>query len=182
MAIQSWNVDATHSEIHFAVRHLVIAKVRGRFNRWTADLRLDEADLTRSSVTVEIDADSIDTKNDQRDAHLRSVDFLDAEHFAKLLFRSKRVEPAGDNRYRVIGDLTIHGVTKEVVLETEFAGIGNDPWGGRRAGFSAHVAIDRRDFGLTWNLLIEAGGVAVGEKVEIDLDIEAIAPAASKAA
>jgi polyisoprenoid-binding protein YceI len=178
MATQSWQVDAAHSEVHFNVKHMVIAKVRGRFARWNAKLQLDTANLPASSVEVEIEAASIDTGVGDRDAHLRSPDFLDVQKYPELTFRSKRIEKAGDG-YRVVGDLSLHGVTREVVLDAEFSGTGKDPWGNVRAGFSAKAALDRRDFGLTWNKAVEAGGVLVGEKVEITLELEAVKKAAA---
>ena len=181
---RTWKIDNAHSEVHFAVRHMVVAKVRGRFNTWSGELDLDEKDLTRSSVAVDIDAASIDTSNGQRDGHLRSPDFFDAEKFPTLKFRSKRVEKAGagKDRYRVVGDLTIRDVTREAVLDAELLGIGKDPWGKDRAAFSASASIDRREFGLTWNQVLEAGGVLVGDRVDIELEVQAVRAAAAKAA
>jgi polyisoprenoid-binding protein YceI len=168
-----WDIDVAHSAIHFHVRHMLISKVHGRFAKWAGAIHLDPQDLTRSSVEVTIDAASIDTQVADRDAHLRSADFLDVAKYPQLTFRSKRIEAAGDG-YRVTGDLELHGVTREVVLEAEFAGTGKDPWGNERAGFSAKAALDRRDFGLVWNAALETGGVLVGEKVEIAIELEAV--------
>lgn len=176
-----WNIDVGHSAIHFWVRHMVISKVHGRFARWSGSIQLDEQDPARSSVEVRIDAASIDTQVADRDAHLRSADFLDAAAHPEITFTSRRIEKAGTG-YRVTGDLRIRGVTREVTLEAEFAGTGKDPWGNQRAGFSATTAIDRRDFGLTWNAAVEAGGVLVGEKVEIAIELEAVKEVASGAA
>jgi polyisoprenoid-binding protein YceI len=173
-----WDLDVSHSAIQFHVRHMVISKVHGRFARWSGHLDLDERDLTRSAVDVRIDAASIDTQVADRDAHLRSADFLDVASHPEMTFRSTRIEKAGDG-YRVVGDLSIRGVTREVVLEAEFAGTGKDPWGNQRAGFSAKASIDRRDFGLVWNAALEAGGVLVGEKVEIAIELEAVKQAAA---
>jgi polyisoprenoid-binding protein YceI len=181
MATTPWNIDVTHSAVQFHVRHMIISKVHGRFAKWSGALQLDTADLTRSSVAVTIDAASIDTQVADRDAHLRSPDFLDVAAHPAITFTSKRVEKAGAG-YRVVGDLGIRGTVREVVLEAEFAGTGKDPWGNQRAGFSARTTIDRRDFGLTWNAALEAGGVLVGEKVEISIELEAVAQAAEKAA
>lgn len=181
MSTNVWNIDTAHSGIHFKVRHMVFAKVRGRFAAWSGAIQLDDADLTRSSVAVEIDAASIDTGVADRDKHLRSADFLDVEQFPKLSFQSKRVEKVDDERYRVHGELTIHGVTREVVLDTEYAGTAKDPWGNERAAFAATVSIDRTDFGLEWNQVLEAGGVLVGERIEISLEIQAIKAAAQAA-
>lgn len=175
MSNQSWAVDNTHSSIHFSVRHMVVSKVRGSFQRWTAELALDDADLTRSRLTATIEAASVDTALEQRDTHLKSADFFDVERYPHLTFVSRRIERAGgDDGYRVLGDLTIKDVTREVVLEVTYAGNAKDPWGGERAGFSAHTSIDRKDFGLTWNLLLEAGGLVVGDKIEIGIEIEAV--------
>ncbi len=178
MAARHWEIDTTHSAIHFWVRHMVISKVHGRFARWTGGIELDEQDLSRSSVSVRIDASSIDTQSTDRDNHLRSPDFLDVAKHPEVTFTSKRIEKAGE-AWRVAGDLSLHGTVREVVLEAEFAGIAKDPWGNERAGFSAKAALDRRDFGLTWNAALEAGGVLVGEKVEIGIELEAVKKSAS---
>jgi polyisoprenoid-binding protein YceI len=161
---------------------MVVAKVHGRFDKWSGVLQLDEEDLTRSSVEVHIDAASISTQEPNRDAHLRSPDFLDVEHHAELGFRSKRVERVSGDRLRVIGDLTIRGVTQEVALDTELLGTAKDPWGNQKIAFSASASIKRTDFGLKWNQLLEAGGVLVAEKVDITLDLQAVLKAAQKAA
>jgi polyisoprenoid-binding protein YceI len=173
-----WDIDVGHSAIHFWVRHMVISKVHGRFARWSGAIQLDPQDLTRSSVEVSIDTASIDTQVADRDAHLRSPDFLDVARYPAMTFRSKRIEKAGAG-YRVVGDLDLHGVTREVVLEAEFAGTGKDPWGNERAGFSARASLDRREFGLQWNAALETGGVLVGEKVEITIELEAVKKAAA---
>jgi polyisoprenoid-binding protein YceI len=174
----AWDIDVGHSAIHFWVRHMVISKVHGRFARWSGAIQLDPHDLTRSSVEVAIDTASIDTQVADRDAHLRSAEFLDAARYPQLTFRSKRIEKAGPG-YRVVGDLTLRGVVREVALDVEFAGTGKDPWGNERAGFSAKTSLDRRDFGLVWNAALETGGVLVGEKVEIALELEAVKKAAA---
>ncbi|HET7753670.1 MAG TPA: YceI family protein [Anaeromyxobacteraceae bacterium] len=173
-----WDIDVGHSSIHFWVRHMVISKVHGRFAKWSGTIHLDEKDLTRSSVDVTIDTASIDTQVADRDAHLRSADFLDVAKYPAMTFRSKRIEKAGD-RYRVIGDLDLHGIVREVTLDADFAGTGKDPWGNQRAGFSAKASLDRREFGLVWNSALETGGVLVGEKVEIALEVEAVKQAAA---
>ena len=178
-----WDIDVSHSAIHFHVRHMVISKVHGRFAKFTGALQLDPQDLTRSSVEVTIDAASLDTQVADRDAHLKSADFLDVAKYPQLSFRSRKVEKAGAG-YRVTGDLELHGVKGEVVLDAEFAGTGKDPWGNERAGFAAKASLDRRDYGLVWNAALEAGGVLVGEKVEISIELEAVkkVAAASSAA
>ena len=177
----AWNIDPTHSAIHFSVRHMMFSKVRGRFTRWNGKLDLDPANPSRSSVAVEIDAASIDTSEAQRDGHLRSPDFLDAERFPSIAFRSKAIEDKGPGRLRIRGDLTIHGVTREVSLDAQYGGRVRDPWGNDRVGYSASASIDRTDFGLGWNQALEAGGILVGTKVEIELEIEAVAAAAKTA-
>jgi polyisoprenoid-binding protein YceI len=173
-AVTTWKIDPTHSTVGFAVRHMVVSKVRGRFTRFDATIRIDEAAPERSEVVVTIAADSIDTGMADRDVHLRSADFLDVEAFPTVTFESRRVRRTSDGRFEVVGDLTLRGVTKEVMLQVEDHGRTGDPWGGRRAGFSAKAAIDRRDFGLQWNQLLETGGVLVGEKVEIEIEVEAV--------
>jgi polyisoprenoid-binding protein YceI len=182
MTTNKWNIDAAHSGINFSIRHLVVAKVRGRFGKYSGSLELDAQDLTRSVVEATIDASSIDTGTAQRDDHLRSADFFDVEKYPELRFRSKRIEKVGDDRYRVSGDLTIRDVTREVALDVEYGGQAKDPWGNERVGFVAKTAIERKDFGLTWNQALEAGGVLVGERVDIELEVQAVKAAAEKAA
>jgi len=182
MELKEWNIDTAHSGIRFSVRHMVFAKVRGRFADWRGTLRFDSGDLTRAQVEVEIDAASIDTGVAERDGHLRSPDFLDAEQFPSLRFESTKVEASGGDRYRVHGNLTIRGTTREVVLDAEYAGEAKDPWGNQRAAFVATTSIDRRDFGLTWNQVLEAGGVLVGEGIDIEMDVQVVQVADSKAA
>lgn len=180
--MQTWNIDTAHSGVHFTARHMVITKVRGSFRSWTGTLKLDEEDLTRSSVEVTIDAASIDTRNEMRDGHLRSADFFDVEQFPTLTFRSTRIERDAADAYRMYGLLTIHGVTREVMLEVELQGETRDGDGNRRLGFSAQTKIDRREFGLTWNQVLEAGGVVVGDQIAISIDVQAIAASASSEA
>jgi polyisoprenoid-binding protein YceI len=182
MALSTWKIDPSHSSIGFSVRHMVVSKTRGRFTRWSGQIRFDPDDAKASSVEVSIDPASIDTADAQRDGHLRSADFFDVEKHPTASFRSTRVEDLGGDRYRIIGDLTIRGVTRPVVLEATYEGSGKDPWGGERAGFVASASIDRKDFGLTWNTTLETGGLLVGDKVELTLEIEAVRQAAQKAA
>ncbi len=178
----SWNIDIAHSGVHFTVKHMVIAKVRGRFAKFGGTVQLDERDLTRSTLDIHIDAASIDTGIADRDAHLRSADFFDVEKFPALTYKSKRVEKVGEGRYRVIGDLTIRGTTREVPLEVEAGGVGKDPWGNERAGFAARAHVDRKEFGLKWNQALETGGVLVGERVDIEIELEAVKTAGQRAA
>lgn len=179
MTTRTWLIDPTHSAVTFTVRHMVVAKVRGTFRAWRGDVRLDPADLTRSDIRVAIDVSSIDTGVGDRDTHLRSADFFDVERFPEMTFQSKRIEAAAKDRYRVLGDLTIRDVTREVTLDVELGGEAKDPWGNRRLGFSARASIDRRDFGLVWNQVLETGGVLVGDRVDIDVDLEAVEKAES---
>jgi polyisoprenoid-binding protein YceI len=178
MASQTWQIDTTHSSIGFTVRHMVVAKVHGTFGKFSGSLTLNTEALTTASTEVEIDTASIDTGVEGRDNHLRSADFLDVERFPQLRFRSQRVEQVGKDRYRLVGQLTIRDVTREVVLETEFLGQMKDPFGNQRLAFSAQTRIDRKDFGLTWNKALETGGVLVGESVDILLDVQAVQAAA----
>jgi len=179
--VADWTIDTAHSAINFSVRHMMFGKTRGQFNRWQGRLQLVPEKLTSSSVEVTIDASSIVTSDEQRDTHLRSADFLDAEKFPTLTFRSTRVDDLGGGNLRILGDLTVHGTTREVVLEAEYGGNTKDPWGNNRAGFGARTSIDRTDFGLKWNMALEAGGIVVGNKVDIEIEVEAV-QAAAKAA
>lgn len=169
-----WALDPAHSSVEFAVRHLMIATVKGRFADVQGTVVLDSDDPTRSKVDVTIGAASIDTRMPQRDDHLRSADFFDVEHFPTLTFKSRTVTVNGED-LKVVGDLTIRGVSREVVLDVTSQGRQADPWGGLRAGFEARARIKRSDFGLTWNQALEAGGVAVGDEVKITIDAELIA-------
>jgi polyisoprenoid-binding protein YceI len=182
MTATTWNFDLSHSSVNFFVRHLMVSKVHGRFQTWGGTLTIDDADIANSRVEVSIDTASIDTKEEKRDAHLRSADFFDVENHPKLTFVSTSVKKVSDDELEVVGDLTIRGTTKPVTLKVESNGTVKDPWGGTRAGFSAKASISRKDFGLHWNALLETGGVVVGDKIEIGLEIEAIQAAASKAA
>ncbi len=183
MAIERWNIDTVHSGLRFVARHMVISKVHGTFTRWTGFIMADEQRPTEARVEVRVETASIDTREPQRDAHLRSGDFFDAERFPEMTFRSTRIEKLDDTRYRVTGDLTIRDVTRPVTLEAEFTGRGKDPWGGERVAFSARAAIDRTAFGLKWNQVLESGGWVVGDRIEIEVEIEAVrVPAAVPAA
>ncbi len=173
MTTSTWNIDASHSSIHFIARHMIITKVRGAFKAFSGTIALDEGDMTKSSVQVEIEAASIDTAEPKRDGHLKSADFFDVEKYPSLTFKSKSIQKSG-NAYEVVGDLSIHGVTKEVTLHSLFEGRGKDPWGGERVAFAAKTSVNREDFGLTWNQVLEAGGVLVSSKIEIELEIQAV--------
>jgi len=182
MTTSNWNIDAAHSGINFSVRHMVVSKVRGRFGKYAGAVQLDERDLTRSTMQATIDTSSIDTGAPQRDTHLRSADFFDAEKFPEIRFQSRRIEKVDDAHYRVVGDLTIREVTSEVSLDVEYGGQAKDPWGNERIGFIAKTAFDRKDFGLGWNQALEAGGVLVGDRVDVELEVQAVKAAAEHAA
>jgi polyisoprenoid-binding protein YceI len=169
-----WTVDQAHSAIHFSVRHMVVSKVRGRFAEWTAALSFDPDDLTQANLDVTIDAASIDTGVADRDTHLRSADFLNVAEHPNLRYASRRIERLGTNELRVVGDLTIAGVTREVPLDVSYGGHAKDPWGNEKALFSARATIERQAFGLGWNQLLEAGGVLVGDRVEIEIELQAV--------
>jgi polyisoprenoid-binding protein YceI len=179
---QEYKLDSAHSSVGFAVRHMMFAKVRGRFGAFRGTIALDAEHLDRSSVEVEIDAASIDTGTADRDNHLRSADFFDAEQFPKLTFKSTRIEHQGGDRYAVHGKLAIRGVERDVTLAAEYGGLAKDPWGNERALFTATGSLDRREYGLKWNQALEAGGVLVGERVDLELEVQAVNAAATKAA
>jgi polyisoprenoid-binding protein YceI len=173
-SVTTWQVDPTHTSVGFAVKHLVIATVKGQFGSVTGAITVDERNPRDARVEVEIDAKSIDTRTEQRDAHLRSPDFLDVEKFPTIRFASKRIEGDVAGDFRLIGDLTIRGTTRETVLEVTNEGRARDPWGNERAVFSAKTKINRAEFGLTWNQALETGGVLVGEDVKISIDVELV--------
>jgi polyisoprenoid-binding protein YceI len=172
--VSTWQIDPKHSLVEFSVRHMMITTVKGRFSDVKGTITLDDADITRSSVEAEIDVDTIDTREEQRDGHLRSPDFFDIANHTAITFKSTRVERAGSDRLRVTGDLTVRGVTRQVVLDTEIAGRGKSPFGTEVIGFSAQTNINRKDFGLNWNVALEAGGFMVSDSVKISLEIEAV--------
>ncbi len=176
-----WQLDPAHSAAHFSVRHLMISNVRGEFTKLSGSALLNPADLAKSKVEVTIEAASINTREPQRDEHLRSADFLDVANYPALTFRSKRIEALGADNFKLTGDLTIRGVTKEVTFDIEGPTSSiKDPWGNIRAGVSGSAKINRKDYGLVWNALTEAGGVVVGDEVKITIEAELIqqAPAA----
>jgi polyisoprenoid-binding protein YceI len=170
----TWQIDASHSEIQFSVRHMMISTVRGRFETFTGVVNFDEQNPLNSSVKVEIQVESINTRDAGRDGHLKSGDFLNAEEFPVIAFQSTRIEQMSGNQGRIVGDLSIRGVTREVVLDTVYAGKARSPWGTVSAGFSASTSIDRRDWGLTWNQALETGGILVGDTVKIEIEVELV--------
>lgn len=170
----AYHIDPAHSQIQFTVRHMMISKVRGTFKNFEGVIELNEQNPERTAVDVRIEAASIDTHDDQRDAHLRSADFLDAENYPYLTFKSKRVEVQGDRSARLTGDLTIRDLTQEVVLDVEYNGKAKSPWGTTSYGFDAHTVLDRKDWNLNWNKALETGGFLVGDNVEVDIELELV--------
>jgi polyisoprenoid-binding protein YceI len=174
MRTDRWEIDSSHSSVHFSVRHLVIAKVRGLFARWSGTVQVPDGDFSKATLTLTIDASSIDTGVADRDAHLKSPDFLDVARYPEMRFVGTRVQPRSGTDIDVVGDLTLKGITREVTLRVEQHGQAKDPWGNVRAAFTARTSIDRKDFGLTWNQVLETGGVMVGDRVDIEAEIEAV--------
>ena len=175
-ATSTWTIDPAHSSAEFAVKHLMVSTFKGNFRSLEGTVHLDEDNPASSSVVASVDVASVDTQNPERDAHLRSDDFFNADLYPKMTFRSTRVEQVGEKNWKVIGDLTIRDVTKEVVLDTEYEGRIVDPWSSERIGFAARTELSRKEFGVRWNTLLESGGVVVGDKVRIGLNIEIVRP------
>ena len=169
----TYAIDTSHSAAQFTVRHLMVAKTKGRFTDFTGEITIAD-DPLQSSVAVTIQAGSINTGDDKRDGHLRTGDFLDVEQFPTLTYVSRSVRHVKDEHFVVEGDLTVHGVTKPVALELDYEGTVGDPWGGVRAVFSAKTKINREEFGLTYNQALETGGVLIGKDITIDLEVEAV--------
>ena len=172
----TWIIDPSHSAIEFSVKHMMIATVKGHFEKFEGKIVADPENLTGGSAEVEIDAASIDTRTQDRDQHLRTADFFDVENFPKITFRSTEIEakPGQSGEYRLSGELTIRDVTRPVTLDVTYQGHGKDPWGGERIAFSAKGSVNRKDFGLNWNTLLETGGVLVGDQVNLSIDVEAV--------
>lgn len=167
-----YEIDSSHSNVAFKIKHLTISNVSGKFAEFSGTYNFDPAQMDKSNVEAEITVASITTNQQKRDDHLRSEDFFDAQKFPKITYKSKSVTKTGEKTFKVEGDLTIHGITKSVPLEVTFEGAAKDPWGNDRTGFSAVAHINRKDFGMTWNKLIETGGLVVGEDVTINLEVE----------
>ena len=167
-----WNVDPVHSSVGFVARHLMVTKVRGRFSAFTGTVTVAD-DPLKSTVEASVDIASIDTRDETRDGHLKSGDFFDAETYPTMTLASTGIDKDGSD-YVLHADLTIRGITKNVDFELEFEGVSGDPWGGTRAGFTAETDINRKDWGLEWNVVLETGGVMLGEKVKIQLDVQAV--------
>ena len=174
MASERWEIDSSHSSLHFSVRHLVIAKVRGSFARWSGTIQVPDGDFSKATVAVTIDASSVDTSVADRDGHLKSPDFFDVAQYPELRFVGKRVQSRTEGEIDIVGELTLKGITREAVLRVEQHGQAKDPWGNVRAAFTAKTSIDRKDFGLTWNQVLETGGVMVGDRVDIEAEVQAV--------
>ncbi len=171
--VQTYTIDPSHSRLGFVVRHLGFSKVRGSFSHFEGTVRADPTDLSTLSATATIQASTISTNDAKRDEHLRSGDFFEVEKFPTLTFESTGVQGVSGSRFTLVGSLTMHGVTREVEMEAEFLGEGQDPWGGTRVAFEAQTTVNRKDFGLNWNVALEAGGFLVSEDVQIVLEIQA---------
>lgn len=169
-----YTLDPSHSRIGFVARHAMVTKVRGSFNAFTGAASIDGTDPSKSSVSVTIDASSIDTRNADRDGHLRGNDFLDLETYPEITFVSTSISESGDDTFDVTGDLTIKGVTKEITVPFSFEGTATDPFGNSRVGFEGSTTINRKDYGVTWNAVLETGGVLVSDKITLEFEISAI--------
>jgi polyisoprenoid-binding protein YceI len=171
----TWSIDPDHSNVGFKVRHLMVSNVKGSFDKYTGTVELNDKDITKSKVNVAIDTASVNTNVQKRDEHLRSADFFDVAKYPAMTFVSKKVAKAGKDRLKITGDLTLHGVTRQVVLDVDgLSTESKDPWGNIRRGATASTKINRKDFGLVWNAALETGGVTVGEEVAITMEIELI--------
>ncbi|MCO5190831.1 MAG: YceI family protein [Anaerolineae bacterium] len=178
----TWQIDFSHSQIQFSVRHMMISKVRGTFEQFNGSINYDEVNPTNTTVDIAVDITSINTRDEQRDAHLRSADFFDAENFPMMTFKSTRVEQVNKHNGRLYGDLTIRGVTKPVVLDVTYEGQAQSPWGTTSAGFSATGKINRKEWNMQWNAALETGGVLVGDDVTISIELELVKQPEAEAA
>jgi polyisoprenoid-binding protein YceI len=167
-----WTLDPTHSELLFKVKHLMISNVKGEFRKFSAEIFANENDFTKSSIDVKIDSASIFTNDESRDGHLKSADFFDVENYPELKFKGTSFKKIDDENYKLKGDLTIKGVSREVTLDVEFGGVNKDPWGNEKAGFSLNGKINRKDFGLNWNAALETGGVLVSDEVKLSAEVQ----------
>ena len=175
--VSTWNIDPAHTTIEFSAKHMMITTVRGRIADLRGSIEVNESNPNASHTEVAMEAKSLDTRNEQRDQHLRSGDFLDVEKWTHITFRSKKVDGARareGTQFKVVGDLTIKDVTKEITLDVTYECRGKDPWGGERVSFSADTKIDRREWGLTWNAALETGGVLVSNEIKIHIDVQAV--------
>jgi polyisoprenoid-binding protein YceI len=171
----NWTIDGSHSLAEFSVKHMMVSTVKGRFQTVSGNITWDETNPANSSVEANIDASSITTHDEKRDAHLASADFFETEKYPTITFKSTKVEARNADNFKVTGELTMHGVSKEVTLDVEYNGTGKNPWGMTVAEFTAKTSISRKDYGLNWNVALEAGGMLVSDKINITLEVEAIA-------
>jgi polyisoprenoid-binding protein YceI len=177
----TWQIDSAHSEINFVARHMMISKVRGQFGKFNGTVEFDETNPESTAVDVQIETASINTREEQRDAHLRSDDFLATEKYPYIIFKSKKVNLNTKNTAQLIGDLTIKDITREVTLDVEFNGMAKSPWGSTNAGFNAQTRINREDWGLTWNVALETGGWLVSKEIDILIEVQLVKQAAPEA-
>lgn len=173
MTNTKWAVDPTHTSVDFSIKHMMIANVKGSFKSFDAVIEADPTDLTTATIQFTIDLSSVDTRNEDRDNHLRSADFFDVENHPSMTFNATKIINNGDDEYDVTGEMSIHGITKTETFTVNYEGSGKDPWGNEKVGFTVEGAIKRSDYGLTWNSALETGGVLVGDKVKISLDVQA---------
>lgn len=174
----TYKIDPAHSDVMFKVKHLMISTATGTFKKFDATLEINEEDFTQAKVTFEADVDSIDTKNEQRDEHLKSDDFFNAEKFPKMTFKSTKIEKSGADEFKLIGDLTIRDITKPVELKVEYNGSTKDPWGQERMGFEVSGKINRKEYGLKWSAVTEAGGLVISDDVKLAMNVEMVKQAA----
>jgi polyisoprenoid-binding protein YceI len=173
MTLTKWALDTAHSSVDFSVKHMMIAKVKGSFNEFSASIEADPQDLTSATIEFTVDLNSVDTRSTDRDNHLRSADFFDVEKFPTLTFKATKVEKTDEDEYNVTGDLSLHGVTRQETFKVTYEGSGKDPWGNTKVGFNAEGKLNRSDYGLTWNAALETGGVLVGDQIKVSLEIQA---------
>ena len=179
--ISTWKIDEAHSSVEFVVKHMMVSRTKGRFTKFDGTIQFDDENLANSSAKVEIDVASIDTHDAKRDEHLRSADFFDIEQYPTMTFVSREIKPLGKDKFQLIGDLTIKGVTEATVINVEPTGKGTSPWGQQVMGFEASTNVNRKDYGLTWNVALETGGFLVGDDIKINLEVEAIQQQAENA-
>jgi polyisoprenoid-binding protein YceI len=182
MATQSWALDPTHSELQFKIKHLMISTVTGQFNEFKASVETDGDEFANAKVHFTATVDSISTNNEQRDAHLKNGDFFDAEKYPVIVFENEKMEKTGEDEYKLYGTLTMHGVSKKIILNAEFGGITKDPWGNTRTGFSVTGKINRLDFGMSFGAVSETGGLLLGDEVKISANVQFVKEAVAEAA
>lgn len=173
MAKTKWTIDPAHTSLDFSTKHMMVTTVRGQFTQFDGEINADPENLTDADITFSIDTASVDTRNADRDGHLKSGDFFDVENYPKMTFKATKIESKGGSEYAMTGDLTIRDVTHPVTFDVNFEGVYKDPWGNQRAGFTGETKINRKDWNLTWNVALEAGGVLVSEQVKISFDLQA---------